>query len=114
MAADIVGTDAVNNNVSDKEKGATFTAQQFSDLWTDKYSSHRKKVEQYINTPLMAGPVAIADRGVDVEEPTGKYGFEVVSETTAKTPYEYLENLNSVNEIIGRMTMVENDPQFKT
>lgn len=81
MAVDVVGTKAISNNVPSDKKGTTFTAQQFSDLYVDKYESNRKQVEQYVNTPLMAGPVAIADRGVDVEEPTGKYGFDVVTVT---------------------------------
>ena len=81
MAVDVVGATAVNLNLGSDQNGTTLTAQDFSDIYKDKYNSNRKSVEQYVNTPLMAGPVAIADRGVDVEEPTGKYGFEVVTAT---------------------------------
>ena len=90
MAVDVVGTKAISNNVPSDKKGTTFTAQQFSDLYVDKYESNRKQVEQYVNTPLMAGPVAIANRSVDVEEPTGKYGFEVQSAGAIEDVYKYL------------------------
>lgn len=87
MGVDVVGVDSIQLNVPKDKDGNpvipihTSTAQQFSDLYFDKYRKVRQGREQYVNTPLMAGPVAIADRGVDVEEPTGKYGFEVVTVT---------------------------------
>jgi len=108
MAVDVVGTKAISNNVPSDKKGTTFTAQQFSDLYVDKYESNRKQVEQYVNTPLMAGPVAIANRSVDVEEPTGKYGFEVQSAGAIEDVYKYLAPYKDNKAVLQSIAADEN------
>lgn len=108
MAVDVVGTKAISNNVPSDKKGTTFTAQQFSDLYFDKYESNRKQVEQYVNTPLMAGPVAIANRSVDVQEPTGKYGFEVQSAGEIEDVYKYLAPYKDNKPVLQSIAADEN------
>jgi len=108
MAIDVVGAEAVNNNVSDSEKAATFTAQQFSDLWVNKYQSHRKQVEQYINTPFMPEPVEVAGPSVDVQEPTGKYGFEVQSAGAIEDVYKYLAPYKDNKAVLQSIAADEN------
>lgn len=108
MAVDVVGTKAISNNVPSDKKGTTFTAQQFSDLYVDKYESHRKQVEQYINTPFMPEPVEVARPSVDVQEPTGKYGFEVQSAGEIEDVYKYLAPYKDNKPVLQSIAADEN------
>lgn len=108
MAVDVVGTKAISNNVPSDKKGTTFTAQQFSDLYFDKYESNRKQVEQYINTPFMPEPVEVARPSVDVEEPTGKYGFEVQSAGEIEDVYKYLAPYKDNKPVLQSIAADEN------